>query len=312
MNMSAPVQPAEASPRDLFSDAEFAAISERSDLKAWWVVGCNYAIVAATFAVMALWTNPLTLLAGVVVLGGRQLGFGVITHECGHGTLFRSRRMNDLVGEWLGAAPTFNNMKAYIRGHLRHHRLAGTDQDPDLPNYRDYPIERGRLRRKLWRDLTGRTGLKQTRGLVRGFANFSRLDPDQRLALARGLVFNLLLLGVLTAAGHPWLYLVWVAAFLTSNRLVSRVRQVAEHGAVPDLYDLDTRLNTRTVHANPLERLIFCPLGVNYHLEHHMLASAPIYNLPKMHRILRAKGYYDGVEFPRGYLDLLRRVTVPA
>ncbi len=301
-----------ANPRDLFSAEEFAAISARSDLKAWWLVFCNYAIVAATFAVMAWWPNPVTILAGVIVLGGRQLGFGVITHECGHGTLFSSRRLNDLVGEWLGAAPTFNNMKAYIRGHLKHHRLAGTDQDPDLPNYHDYPIERGRLGRKLWRDVIGRTGLKQTRSLALGFRNFGKLKPEQRLALARGLVVNVLLLAILSATGHAWLFLVWAAALLTSNRLVSRIRQVAEHGAVPDLYHLDARLNTRTVYANPLERLIFCPLGVNYHLEHHMLASVPIYNLPTMHRILRAKGYYAGVEFPRGYLELLRRVTAPA
>lgn len=299
-------------PRELFTPEELAAIGERSDLRAWWVVICNYAIVAATFAVMALWPNPLTILAGVIVLGGRQLGFGVITHECGHGTLFRTRRMNDLVGDWLGAAPTFNDMRGYIRGHLKHHRLAGTDRDPDLPNYQDYPIDRRRLRRKLWRDVTGQTGLKQTRGLVRGFASFHKLEPEQRHALSRGLLANVLLLGLLTAAGHPWLYLVWAAAFLTSNRLVSRIRQVAEHGAVPDSYDADPRLDTRTVLANPLERLIFCPLGVNYHLEHHMLASVPIYNLPKMHRILRGKGYYDGVGFPRGYLDLLRRVTEPA
>jgi fatty acid desaturase len=268
--------------------------------------------VAATFAVMAAWPNPLTILLGIVVLGGRQLGFGVLTHECGHGTLFESKRLNETVGEWLAAAPTFNNQKAYIRGHLKHHRLAGTDQDPDLPNYSDYPISRPRLKRKLWRDATGQTGWKQTRGLYRGFANFGKLGPEQRLALARGVVVNLFLLGILSAAGYPWLYLVWWAAYLTSNRLVSRIRQVAEHGAVPDLYDPDPRRNTRTVLANPLERLIFCPLGVNYHLEHHLLASVPIYNLPRMHRILRSKGHYDDVPVARGYLELLRRVTVPA
>ncbi len=298
-------------PKQLFTPEEFAAISERSDLKAWWLVLCNYAIVAATFAIMALWPNPVTIVAGVIVLGGRQLGFGVLTHECGHGTLFSSKRMNLLVGDWLAAAPTFNNMHAYIRGHLKHHRLAGTAEDPDLPNYADYPIDRERLKRKLWRDVTGQTGWKQTRGLVRSFRHFGAQKPEQRQCLARGLVFNVLLLAALAAVGQAWLYLAWVAAFLTTNRLVSRIRQVAEHGAVPDLYDEDARLNTRTVIANPLERLIFCPLGVNYHLEHHMLASVPIYNLPLMHRILRARGFYDDVEFPRGYVELLRQVTVP-
>jgi fatty acid desaturase len=299
-------------PKDVLTADELAGLCERSDLQAAWLVLVNYAIAAAAFALMALWPNALTVVVGTIVLGGRQLGFGVLTHECGHGTLFTSRRLNDFVGEWLAAPLTFNNMKAYIRGHLKHHQLAGTDQDPDLPNYRDYPITRARLRRKLWRDVTGQTGWKQVQGIFRGFRHFYRLNDEQRVALSKGLLANLLLLGVLTVSGHAWLYLVWWVALLTTNRIVSRIRQVAEHGAVPDLYELDPRLNTRTIVANALERLVFCPLGVNYHLEHHMLASVPIYNLPKMHRLLRDKGCYDDVHFPRGYLALLREVTVAA
>ena len=93
---------------------------------------------------------------------------------------------------------------------------------------------------------------------------------------------------------------------------MSRLRQVAEHAAVPDLYDPDPRHNTRTIPAGWLDRLVFCPLGVNYHLEHHMLASVPIYNLPRMHRLLKARGYYDAVAFPGSYFSMLRSVTVPA
>jgi len=298
--------------KDVLSTDEVAGLTRRDDWRAWWLVAGNYAIVAATFAVMAAWPNPLTIVAGIVVLGGRQLGFGVLVHECGHGTLFSSRRLNDVVGEWLAAAPTFGNMKGYIRGHLQHHQLAGSRDDPDLPNYRDYPITGRRLRRKLWRDLSGQTGWKQVQGIFQGFVHLNDISGEQRLALVRGLVVNAALLGGLAYLGYAWLYLVWWAAFLTSNRLVSRIRQVAEHGAVPDLFNADARNNTRTVLANPLERLIFCPLGVNYHLEHHLLASVPIYNLPKMHRLLRARGYYDDVAFPRGYPALLRQVTTPA
>ena len=93
---------------------------------------------------------------------------------------------------------------------------------------------------------------------------------------------------------------------------MSRLRQVAEHAAVPDLYDADPRNNTRTVRAGWLDRLVFCPLGVSYHLEHHMLASIPIYNLPKMHRLLEAHGYYEDVQFPHSYFNMLRNVTLPS
>ena len=295
--------------QDVLNEAELEALSRRSDWRAAWLVLCNYAITAAIFAMMALWPNPLTILLGILLLGGRQLGFGVLVHECGHGTLFASRRLNEWVGEWLAAPPTFNNMKAYSRGHLKHHRLAGTRDDPDLPNYKDYPISRERLWRKLWRDLSGQTGWRQTRGLFQSFLHFNELRAEQRQALARGLLVNLLALALFAYLGVAWLYLVWWVALLTTNRLVSRLRQVAEHAAVPDLYDLDPRRNTRTIPAGWLDRLVFCPLGVNYHLEHHMLASVPIYNLPKMHRLLKARGYYDDVAFPGSYFDMLRSVT---
>jgi len=298
--------------KDVLSNEEIASLSDRNDLKAVWLFVCNYAITAGIFAMMALWPNVLTILLGVVLLGGRQLGFGVLVHECGHGTLFSSRRLNDFFGEWFAAPPTFNNMKAYSRGHLAHHRLAGTREDPDLPNYQDYPITRERLKRKLLRDVTGQTGWRQTRGLFKSILHFKEQKPEQRQVLARGLIVNAAMVALFFYVGAPWLYLVWWAAILTSNRLVSRLRQVAEHASVPDLYDLDPRLNTRTVPANWLDRLVFCPLGVSYHLEHHMMASIPIYNLPKMHRLLKAKGFYDEVEFPRTYLDMLRQVTVPA
>ena len=295
----------------ILSADEMAQISVRSNWRAAWLYVCNYGLTLAIFAMMALWPNPLTIIVGIFLLGGRQLGFGVLVHECGHGTLFASRRLNEWAGHWLAAAPTFNNMSAYARGHLKHHRLAGTQADPDLPNYRDYPISRDRLRRKLWRDLTGQTGWKQTRGLFASFLHWSRLTPEQRLVLARGVMFNLGMLGAMVWLDVAWLYLTWWAAMLTSNRLISRLRQVAEHAHVPDLFDSDPRKNTRTVLAGWFDRLVFCPLGVNYHLEHHMMASVPVYNLPTMHRYLRAHGYYTGVEFPKSYFEMLRNVTMP-
>ena len=119
------------------------------------------------------------------------------------------------------------------------------------------------------------------------------------------------MLAVFASLGVAWLYLVWWLALLTSFRLITRVRQVAEHANVPDLYDADPRNNTRTIRAPWYDRLLFCPLGVSYHIEHHLLASVPIYKLPELHRLLVSKGHYDDLEFLPNYAQMLRRVTVP-
>ena len=295
---------------DVLTDAEMVSIREKSDLRGAWVVSCQWLSTIAVFAFVAYWPHPLTFLLGVAFLGGRKLGFGVLTHECGHRILFRTPWLNEFVGVWVVAPPGFGNMKAYMRGHLEHHRQAGTRQDPDLPNYRDYPITRKRLRRKLKRDITGQTGWRQVKSIGTATGNIRQLNPESRACLLRGLVMNGLILGTLMAAGQGWLYLMWVGAFVFTQPLVSRVRQIAEHAAVPDLYDPDPRKNTRTLYAGPVERMIFCPHGVNYHLEHHFLASVPIYRLKEMHRLLLEKGVYSEVEFPRGYYNLLRKVTL--
>ncbi|XOV89262.1 MAG: fatty acid desaturase [Pseudomonadota bacterium] len=293
---------------ELLTPAELAEVTRKSDLLGAWMVFCQWAAVVAIFWIAAIWTNPLTLVLGTLLLGGRHLGFGVLSHECGHKTLFRTRWLNEFVANWLLAPAHFSNNYAYMRGHLQHHRFAGTADDPDLPNYRDYPVTPERLRRKIRRDLTGQTGWRTVKGIWQKLINIHRLNDETRGCMLRGLAMNLALAGVLVAVGEGWLYLMWVVSFVFLQPLVSRIRQVAEHGAVPDLYDPDPRNNTRTVHANLVERM-FAPHRVNYHLEHHMLASVPAYRLKRLHEILTDKGYYAGVDFPNGYADLLRKVT---
>ena len=294
---------------EILTKDELKRVTAKSDLRGAWMVFCQYAVLAGIFAIVAIWTNPLTLLVGTLLLGGRFLGFGVLSHECGHKTLFRTRWLNQFVADWLTAPAAFSNNYAYMRGHLQHHRLAGTAEDPDLPNYQDYPITPERLRRKIKRDLTGQTGWRTLKGIAQRFMHIGKLNPETRACMLRGLGFNALLLAILVATGNGWLFLMWVAAFIFIQPLISRLRQVAEHGGVPDLYDLDPRKNTRTTYVSPLMRL-FIPHRVNYHLEHHMLASVPAYRLKTLHDILRAKGFYDDVDFPRGYFDMIRRVTV--
>lgn len=296
-------------PKTWLSPEELASVTQRSDLKGAVLVASQWLQVLALFVVMAAYPHPLVWVLGTMLLGNRLLGFGVLVHECGHRTLFRTPALNDFVGRWLAAPPTFNNMRAYMRGHLEHHRLAGTTEDPDLPNYRDYPISRDRLWRKLRRDLSGQTGWRTLQGVGRNLSNYSRLSQEARGALGRAVLMNLAIFLALTAAGVPVLYLTWVLAYIFILPLVSRIRQVAEHGAVPDLYSMDARNNTRSVRSNWLMRAFFSPHGVNWHLEHHLMPSVPIYNLGRLHRLLTAKGAYDGMRFETSYFHLLAAVS---
>jgi fatty acid desaturase len=111
------------------------------------------------------------------------------------------------------------------------------------------------------------------------------------------------LLGLLTVLGHPTLYLLWVAAWLTTYSLVMRIRSIAEHAMILDPErDLG---NTRTTVARWWERLLIAPNYVNFHLEHHLLMTVPHYNLPRMHRLLRERGVLADACVTRGYPSVL-------
>jgi fatty acid desaturase len=47
----------------------------------------------------------------------------------------------------------------------------------------------------------------------------------------------------------------------------------------------DHRLNTRTVHINPVSRFIYW--NMNYHVEHHMFPMVPYHALPRLHELIK-------------------------
>jgi fatty acid desaturase len=296
---------------DYLSREEVAYFTSKSNLRAWAIFLGNWALIAAIFAAAVAWPNPLVLFVAIILLAGRQMGLAVLMHDCGHGTFFRSKKLNDVIGQYFCALPIMNDQPSYARGHLEHHRKAGTRADPDLPNYQAYPVTRDSFRRKVIRDLTGQTGYKLVSFMARRALGALR-SGDRAMALSylQPFLAQVVLLLVLAAFGIAWAYLLWAVAYMTLFMLIIRIRQVAEHAAVPDLYDPDSRLNTRTVDAPWWQRLMFVPNGVNFHLEHHFMASVPCYRLRELREHLRRKNALDGVpEFP-GYGALLRHVVV--
>lgn len=297
---------------DWLSKAELAHYTQRSDAKAAWVLLFNWGFIAAIFLVVAQWTNPLTLLVGAMLLGGRHLGLAILMHEAGHKTFFKTQALNRWAGQWLCAYPILADMNAYAASHREHHTHAGTANDPDLPNYQSYPVSKASFRRKLFRDLSGQTGFSSLVGQFSGKASNVMMRADEGASgLARGLFVNGGLLLVLALSGVPELYLMWLAGYLIFYPTVARIRQVAEHGNVIDPLDPDPRRNTRTTQGRWFERLLLCPNHVNYHAEHHFLASVPGYHLKALHRHLVAVGFYaeHSAAIAHGYWHVLKQVV---
>ena len=293
----------------------------KSNLKAWLSILWNYTWVVAAFALVYFFPNPLTVFVSLWILGGKQLACAILMHDTSHHAVFKNKRLNDIVGEWLGGYLIFNSMKNYRPYHYRHHLTNGLQDDPDLLLTRGYPASRKSMRRKFFRDLSGQTGIKALVGLFLmhlGILEYNlggkvaKVPRNQRPPLFKSFVQNLLgplvanalLFTLLYFAGSGWLYFLWLGAYLTTFQFCLRVRSIAEHSVVADRED--PFLNTRTTQANFFEQLLFAPYHVNYHAEHHMLMAVPPYHLPKMHRLLRQRGFYDRGVMASGYREVLR------
>ena len=152
--------------KSVLSKEEIAQLTARSDWRGLWAIFCSWAIIVAAMTMAALWPNPFTIIAAVILIAGRQLALAILQHEGAHGTLFKTRWMNDQLADWLCARPVWQHLHKYRAHHLVHHTRTGTDADPDLSLHAGYPVSRASLQRKMLRDVAGITGLKLMIGLV--------------------------------------------------------------------------------------------------------------------------------------------------
>jgi len=299
-----------------FTTEEIGELRIIRDHRAWLTLFVNYGLVAASMALVAYLPNVFTVVLALFIIGARQLGFAVVMHESSHRTLFKNRKLNDFVGNWLAGYPVYLSADMYRAHHLEHHAKTWTDADPDLPLANAFPVSKASMARKVMRDLFGITGLKQLIGttyLVLKVVGGEQVDSGTLpMRMERGpairmlvgtVLTNLLLFGILWAFGHPMLYLLWFGAWMTTNNLVARIRSIAEHAVVPD--PSDPIGQTRTVLAGWLERLFIAPNGVQYHLEHHLLMTVPHYNLPKFHAMMRERGLLEGACIADNYAQVL-------
>jgi fatty acid desaturase len=301
-------------PSDFFAPDEIGHLRTVEDWRGWWSIFHCWGVIFATWAVVAVWTNPLTIVLGIVVIGARQLGLAVLSHDGAHFTLFNNRALNDWASEWLLSRPlTGGSIYAYRKYHLKHHAFTQQDEDPDLHLSAPFPISKTSFKRKVIRDLTGQTGWKQYgatfKAAFRGETGLEALTNGLK-RLGPNILINLVFLLGFALAGVWYLYfLLWWAPAFTWNRFITRIRNVGEHAAVPDN---DDRLrNTRTIEASWWERAFIAPYGVNYHLEHHLIVNCPYYKLNEAHEMLLGKGLREKMELQPDYASMLR-VAVPA
>ncbi len=314
---------------EIFSKEEIRALTQRSDVRGAVAIVSTWAVIGATFAAMAWATSQPWQVAvpvcvtGSAVLGGRQLGLAILTHEAAHNTLFNQRELNNWLTDWLCGRPIGLDVEKYRAHHFIHHAKTGTLEDTDISLVEGLPTTRRSLTRKFMRDLSGITGAKFLLGRVLMDAEVlkwtvaskvEKLPKNDRGLMdylkayiknaAPTILTNAAIFVALWAVGHPKLYLAWVAAYMIPYPFLIRVRALAEHAGTEMTTDMFK--NTRTTKAGWIARAFVAPFNVNFHIEHHVLASVPFYRLPQMHQMLREREIVDA---PPTYMAVMKIVS---
>jgi fatty acid desaturase len=259
--------------------------------------------------------------AAMVFIGTRMVVLGVLIHEAAHNHVFSKPWINDLLSELFIGFPAGISIHLYRATHFWHHRALNTMEDPDYAFQRSDPDQHFPKSRAGFVWLTVKSAL---------FVNF----PQMARFAGKWWMPARFLFTPLTRSPFPlWariLYVVWATTVLSTliatgylldaiilylipslfwTNCVSRLRAAAEHGALP----LKTELtSTRTVVPTLIDRLFVAPVGVCYHLEHHLFPYVPGRNLHRLHEVLmRDPDYQREAHVTYSYTNLIKELVKP-
>ncbi|MDC0028096.1 fatty acid desaturase family protein [Gammaproteobacteria bacterium] len=299
-------------PLEVISKEQYEEIKEKQDWRNVLSISSNWVQMSAAMTLFFFYPNVITFLVALVIIGSRQFALAVLAHDAAHNLLFANNKVNDWAGQWFCAYPIFQDNRVYRPYHLKHHRHTETDDDPDLVLSSPFPITKRSFIRKVFRDLTGITGVKRYWGSLssifrtKGDNVFNKISKTSN-KLHGFLISNLIIFFLISTTMHWSLFLLlwWLPSF-TYYSLIIRIRNISEHAVTPGNNDFD---NTRTTKSTVLTRFLMVPHNVNYHLEHHLFTRCPWYNLPKAHSMMIENGYEDKMCLETSYKNVLLKAV---
>ncbi len=283
-------------------------LSRRSDAQGWFQAGGHLGLWIITGSlVFFLWSRELWLAFLLALFcHGTVTSFfrGVAPHELGHGTVFKTKWLNkffmylfSLIGWW--------DHFDYASSHTYHHRYTlhpEGDREVLLPieptlaskfmlqiftiNLLTPPgrsIQRGGLISSLILTIMGAFGREpqSSNEWMRALHLDQPEEHRNSILWSRiTLLFHGSILVIAIVTGLWVLPLIISTAVFTGNWLGYFVG-LPQHCGLRD-HTSDFRKNTRSMKLNPLFDFLYWRMG--WHIEHHMFAGIPCYNLAKLHK----------------------------
>ncbi len=263
----------------------------RSSNWAGGVLVSSAALLTVVGIALSLQSSWLVWLLGQAVLAVTMLQWFALLHECGHGTLFRSKALHAPVGRVAGF---FSLIPFYCwkRIHGRHHKWTGwQDLDPTTVALVPRPLGRGErvLMNVCWRYWIP---LFATLYRINNFWNWPRLrsmfpKQEDRKRIAFSIITFLLAYVVLAIVVGPWTLLrvaglAFVFAFIVEDLLI-----LSQHTHIPQNLSRGNQVNPfPALEQDVFTRSLVMPswisamlLHIDAHELHHMFPFVPGYRL---------------------------------
>jgi fatty acid desaturase len=272
------------------------ALHKRSDFKAWLqtlgYLGVFCVTASAVIYSSLHWPIGVTLL--LIFVHGMVCAFHInAVHELGHGTVFKTKALNSFFTRLISFLGWIN-FEMFNTSHARHHRYTlhqPDDLEVTLPfklivrHMFTYGIINKGGFYWPWRE-TIRVACGRFKGEWEKVL-FPEGSAERKAAIswARWMLAGHTI--IILASGFSHL---WVIPLLTTftggygGWLQSLANNTQHIGLQDDVSDF--RLCCRTFTTNPF--LQFMYWHMNFHIEHHMYAAVPCYNLGKLHREIEA------------------------
>lgn len=285
-----------------------------SDARAAFTLVWCWAWIVSALAAARYFDHVLAYALAFVVIAGRQVALFFLVHEAAHHRMFSDRVWSDRVINVCAGFPVGVHVDSYRKHHLQHHRHLNTAADPDWQLHQNefwaWPRDRRSAAVSLAKSMLGLHARKWLGVLALSpWARFAFMTRFERIAFV---CFAAALSMLLVLSHSVWLFLgLWILPMFTLTFALHHLRTIAEHIAVAGTHELN---ETRTVVSSPIERFFVAPLGVNFHLEHHLFPGIPAYHLLAAHRLLvqneafRAQAHLTG-SYLGGRRGLLAEIT---
>ncbi len=272
---------------DIFEDErpEFRNLSTISHLRTLTKLSLIIIGIGSSYLLVKLGTdNQLFYLfiAAFLVMTWTQHAIMEELHDGSHYRLASERKVNEYLAQLYGSLIGISLVNYRIR-HKLHHRHFGTEQDPDLSQYKTCPVGLKEWGSYLFVNFTGYGALKS---LVTLQSTLSAGKPSLQHP-GFTIVVQLFLLIVGVVLNLPLFYFFfWFAPLLTLTYGISHFRTLLEH------WNAETWLDPKTGEIcygafydftrGVQSHLFGAPFGYNRHGTHHSVPSVPNYNLSKI------------------------------